>query len=936
MKKEYLFSLGQLPQTQYLGQILLRRLLLLLLFLTFITSFLHWSGRLESQTVIATGANLISNPSVAIAGTEQMPLDWFQNSYGNNSAVFSYPVAGMDDDKALRVELSRARSGDAKWYFADVPVKPGYTYYFSDYYRANVASELVARYTLNDNSYYYVYLLSLPSSKKWRQAAVEFRIPAKAKAVTIFHLIEKVGWLETDNFVLFSLLPVPPSPSPTPDLTPLPTPSSAVTPTPLISPTNSPPPTATPTPVPTIMPTPVPTSTPDPTPTTAPSPTEEPEPTDVTPTPEPEPTPVVSLTPEPSPTPEPTIEPEPSQEPEPTLTPIPQPTPTDLPTPSPEPPVDPSPTLAPEPTPTPSAEATPTPTLTPTPTPDPNTGNLIANAGLETSGDGSSPDYWLQGNWGNNTAVFSYPLAGDNSERAARVELTSHSDGDAKWYFQEVSVTPHASYLFSNRSQASVPSHFVVQYNDGQNNYSYQYFYTAPASTDWQSNSFAITVPDNVTALTVFHLIQEVGYLAVDNFSLVATTLPPTPTPTPEPSSPPPTPTPTTSPEPSPTPSPSPTPENSLVLNYSLEDSNDGLQPDHWLANSWGNNNAVFTYPVAGQHGAKAAQVTVSNYSDGDAKWYFADVAVTAGATYQFGDSYQADVSSSYVVRYQDEEGQYSYSFLATVPPASSWQEASVEFTVPLNVVSLTIFHLLADNGTLTIDNARLVQQLQPAFERGLVSLDFDDGWLSAYYQAIPILNAAGLKSTQYIMSGFLNEGINYVNIEQVLAMQAAGHEIGGHTITHAHLPELSEEEMIREIWQSKFDLESLGVSTLAALAYPYGEYNQAIIGATIDAGYLAGRTALGVDSGFNFKNTNRYRLKTFSMEADTDLAYVKNLIDTVALNKGWLILVFHQVDNNGGQYSVTPAFLQQVADYLNSADVSVVTVSQGLQQMAN
>ena len=108
----------------------------------------------------------------------------------------------------------------------------------------------------------------------------------------------------------------PPTPTPTPTLTPTPTPTPTLTPTPTPTPTLTP----TPTPTPTLTPTPTPTPT-------------------LTPTPTPTPT----LTPTPTPTP--------------TLTPTPTPTPTLTPTPTP------TPTLTPTPT--------PTPTLTPTPTPIP-------------------------------------------------------------------------------------------------------------------------------------------------------------------------------------------------------------------------------------------------------------------------------------------------------------------------------------------------------------------------------------------------------------------------------------------------------------------------------------------------------------------------------------------------------------------------------------
>jgi len=71
-------------------------------------------------------------------------------------------------------------------------------------------------------------------------------------------------------------------------------------------------------------------------------------------------------------------------------------------------------------------------------------------------------------------------------------------------------------------------------------------------------------------------------------------------------------------------------------------------------------------------------------------------------------------------------------------------------------------------------------------------------------------------------------------------------------------------------------------------------------------------------------------------MEVDTTLDQVKTMIDAANLNKTWVILVFHQVDNSGGQYSVSPTMLQNIVDYIKTTGVSVVTLGQGLNLMIN
>ncbi|AAS82683.1 ORF55 [Agrotis segetum granulovirus] len=111
-----------------------------------------------------------------------------------------------------------------------------------------------------------------------------------------------------------SILPIFPTPPPTPEPTPPPTPE----PTPPPTPEPTPPPTPEPTPPPTPEPTPPPTPEPTPPPTPEPTPPPTPEPT---PPPTPEPTPAPTPEPTPPPTPEPTPPPTPSPPPTPPSTP---------------------------------------------------------------------------------------------------------------------------------------------------------------------------------------------------------------------------------------------------------------------------------------------------------------------------------------------------------------------------------------------------------------------------------------------------------------------------------------------------------------------------------------------------------------------------------------------------------------------------------------
>jgi peptidoglycan/xylan/chitin deacetylase (PgdA/CDA1 family) len=373
-----------------------------------------------------------------------------------------------------------------------------------------------------------------------------------------------------------------------------------------------------------------------------------------------------------------------------------------------------------------------------------------------------------------------------------------------------------------------------------------------------------------------------------------------------------------------------------IVPNPSLESSS-GANPTSWARGRWGTNTAVFTYPVLGFDGLRAAKVELTSRTSGDAKWYFSHVAVTPGQKYDFSNYYQATVQSYLTVEYKMSNGSFQYKDIAVLPAAPIWTKTNASFTVPSGVVSLTVFHLIKVVGSLTVDAYSLQDagsSIPPApggFSQGFVSLNFDDGHISTYQNALPKLNAAGFKSTQYIVSGRLSGYSGYVSRDQVLAMQSQGHEIGAHTRTHSDLTAMSESQMRSEILGSKADLLNAGVNSVTTFSYPFGAYNSMAVNIARE-GFASARTSNG---GFVMKGEDPHTLEREGVKINTTMDQIKGWIDKAVQDKYWLVLVFHDVNNSGGEYSATPETLQQTIDYLKSKGVSVKTMAEGMAAMA-
>lgn len=171
------------------------------------------------------------------------------------------------------------------------------------------------------------------------------------------------------------------------------------------------------------------------------------------------------------------------------------------------------------------------------------------------------------------------------------------------------------------------------------------------------------------------------------------------------------------------------------------------------------------------------------------------------------------------------------------------------------------------------------------------VSLTFDDGWLSIYQNAFPILNAAGKKATLYLNSGLVGTP-SYMTWGNVVTMSNSGWEIGGHTSTHLELPTLTFLQMQEQISQDYTTLTAHGLIPIN-FATPFGAYDQTVISEI--ASYYESHRGFH-DIGTNQWPYNMYLLKVRQITNATTLAEVETWIQEAVSTNSWLILVFHEI----------------------------------------
>jgi peptidoglycan/xylan/chitin deacetylase (PgdA/CDA1 family) len=210
----------------------------------------------------------------------------------------------------------------------------------------------------------------------------------------------------------------------------------------------------------------------------------------------------------------------------------------------------------------------------------------------------------------------------------------------------------------------------------------------------------------------------------------------------------------------------------------------------------------------------------------------------------------------------------------------------------------------------------------EPAAQ-GTVSLTFDDGLLSDYSVAYPLMESFGFKGTAHVIAEWPNETYEerpLMTTAELHELQDAGWEIGSHTLTHKSLPGLSDEELDRELSLSKQVLEERGFS-ISTIAFPYGHFDSRVMNYS-EPYYIAARPLfLGYN---NLSHLQNYRLNAFSPGINDSVEDVCSWIYYAKQNSLWLILVFHYIGDEEKPMDISREKFKGILDCIKNSGILV------------
>lgn len=147
----------------------------------------------------------------------------------------------------------------------------------------------------------------------------------------------------------------------------------------------------------------------------------------------------------------------------------------------------------------------------------------------------------------------------------------------------------------------------------------------------------------------------------------------------------------------------------------------------------------------------------------------------------------------------------------------------------------------LSDHGyhSITLDD------LDASLNKGIqlpdkpIILTFDDGYISFYTSAFPLLKQYNMKAIEFIITKGVSAVPSYLTWSQIEEMnQSPLISFGAHTQHHPSLTQIQETKRKDEIIGSKNELESHLHKPVRWFAYPYGSFNNPVILDVQSAGF--------------------------------------------------------------------------------------------------
>ncbi len=219
-----------------------------------------------------------------------------------------------------------------------------------------------------------------------------------------------------------------------------------------------------------------------------------------------------------------------------------------------------------------------------------------------------------------------------------------------------------------------------------------------------------------------------------------------------------------------------------------------------------------------------------------------------------------------------------------------------------------------------------------PTRDNPIICFTFDDLHKNVYYLALPAMNQYGYRATCYVNSGSVGAA-NLLTLPQLgeLHMQWDW-EIGGHSLNHERLEELSFSEAATAIETDYANLDNWGFEP-RSFALPRGvcplEYYPLI---TAHYDYIRGSNDNAMHNPLNV-----HALGYLPFQNGWSAETIKDRIQRGIINGESLIVIgFHRIEENSPNYNANCpiAIFNEILAYVHSLGLEVLPLSEAVDKL--
>lgn len=155
------------------------------------------------------------------------------------------------------------------------------------------------------------------------------------------------------------------------------------------------------------------------------------------------------------------------------------------------------------------------------------------------------------------------------------------------------------------------------------------------------------------------------------------------------------------------------------------------------------------------------------------------------------------------------------------------------------------------------------------------VVLTFDDGHESNYTLALPVLQEYGFKAVFFITTGWVGTP-HYMTEEQIMRLHQAGMGIGSHGVTHNFLVDLSNQQILQELMESREQLSDIIKQQVISFSAPGGRIDERV--ASIAREYLY--TFISTSRPSYFEQSGSFLdIPRYALRHNESIVFFRNLV---------------------------------------------------------